>query len=273
MKVERKILPPITLDKFKNFFNYSSQIQTGESVLAYFEQTISVLEKTAVNRYYWFLVDFVNWINLECGGDIENLTPLKKNEVTGKDHSVFHHITHPEDLARVFAFSKVYINILENFDSDYVKQLRMSLYFRILNVHSEYYWVMVQYPLGMNPSLLMNEEGKLHYGLVFVTDISHIRHDGNAMMVIFDPQNQKSQLFFCNEEALLKEESVTVPEITNREKQVLRMIAKGFASKEIAYRLNIAIKTVDNHRQNMLKKTNAKSSSELVSTFLRLGVI
>ncbi|MFZ4768758.1 MAG: LuxR C-terminal-related transcriptional regulator [Ferruginibacter sp.] len=39
---------------------------------------------------------------------------------------------------------------------------------------------------------------------------------------------------------------------------------KGFSSKQIALALNIAINTTDNHRQNMLRKTQSKSTGELV---------
>ena len=49
-----------------------------------------------------------------------------------------------------------------------------------------------------------------------------------------------------------------------REKEILRLVAKGMSSKEIASELNISIGTVSQHRKNMIKRINAKDSSSLI---------
>jgi DNA-binding NarL/FixJ family response regulator len=65
----------------------------------------------------------------------------------------------------------------------------------------------------------------------------------------------------------------TLPKITSREIEILRYLAIGYSSKQIAEELNIAVKTIDNHRQNMLRKTNTKSSPELVAFGINSGFI
>jgi DNA-binding CsgD family transcriptional regulator len=52
--------------------------------------------------------------------------------------------------------------------------------------------------------------------------------------------------------------------LTDREKEILAFIANGFSTKQIADRLHISPNTVANHRKNMLAKTRAKNSTELV---------
>ena len=52
--------------------------------------------------------------------------------------------------------------------------------------------------------------------------------------------------------------------ISNREKEVLLLICKGFSNKEIAEQLNISDRTVDKHRTNLLAKTATKNSANLV---------
>jgi DNA-binding CsgD family transcriptional regulator len=52
-------------------------------------------------------------------------------------------------------------------------------------------------------------------------------------------------------------------ELTPREKDVIRLIAQGYANKEIADRLNISIHTVISHRKNITEKLNIKSISGL----------
>lgn len=52
--------------------------------------------------------------------------------------------------------------------------------------------------------------------------------------------------------------------ITPKEKEILGMIVQGFNSREIADKLFLSIRTVDNHRANMMKKTKAKNTADLV---------
>ncbi|MEA5140735.1 response regulator transcription factor [Arcicella rigui] len=52
--------------------------------------------------------------------------------------------------------------------------------------------------------------------------------------------------------------------ITPKEKQILEHIVQGYNSREIADKLFLSIRTVDNHRANMMKKTKAKNTADLV---------
>ena len=52
--------------------------------------------------------------------------------------------------------------------------------------------------------------------------------------------------------------------LTNREKDVLNCICQGFSNKEIAEKLFISPKTVDNHRTSLLSKTSSKNTASLV---------
>ena len=62
-------------------------------------------------------------------------------------------------------------------------------------------------------------------------------------------------------------------DISEREKEVLRLIGDGKTAKEIADVLFISVNTVKNHRQNLLKKLNLKSSHELVRYALEQGIL
>ncbi|MFC0184952.1 DNA-binding response regulator, NarL/FixJ family, contains REC and HTH domains [Pseudarcicella hirudinis] len=52
--------------------------------------------------------------------------------------------------------------------------------------------------------------------------------------------------------------------ITPKEQQILDLIIQGLNSREIADKLFLSIRTVDNHRANMMKKTKAKNTADLV---------
>ena len=61
--------------------------------------------------------------------------------------------------------------------------------------------------------------------------------------------------------------------LSEREKDVLRMIGEGKASKEIADSLCISTHTVNGHRQNILKKIGAYNSVEAYNVARKLGII
>jgi DNA-binding CsgD family transcriptional regulator len=59
--------------------------------------------------------------------------------------------------------------------------------------------------------------------------------------------------------------------LTNRERDVLRLIALGETNEEIAARLNISIHTVLTHRKNMLEKSGSKNTAQLLVDAIREG--
>ena len=52
--------------------------------------------------------------------------------------------------------------------------------------------------------------------------------------------------------------------LTEREKEVLKLIVKDLSNKEIADQLHISVRTVDTHKQNLLSKTGTNSTAGLV---------
>jgi len=74
--------------------------------------------------------------------------------------------------------------------------------------------------------------------------------------------------------ANILESSDTSPaaQLTAREREVLQLIAEGLKTKDIATRIHVSIKTVETHRQQMMRKLNAKSVAELTKIALREGL-
>jgi two-component system, NarL family, response regulator NreC len=61
--------------------------------------------------------------------------------------------------------------------------------------------------------------------------------------------------------------------LTAREREVLQLTAEGKTGPEIAARLHISQRTVENHRANLMRKLLLKNQSELVRYALRRGLI
>jgi two-component system response regulator NreC len=62
-------------------------------------------------------------------------------------------------------------------------------------------------------------------------------------------------------------------ELTNREREVLHLVAAGHSNAEIAERLSISSRTVETHRANMMHKLNLNSQTDLIRYALKRGII
>jgi DNA-binding NarL/FixJ family response regulator len=79
---------------------------------------------------------------------------------------------------------------------------------------------------------------------------------------------------------ILLQESITgqrrsifeVP-LTKREKEILKLIADGLSSQEIANKLFISLRTVETHRLNLNQKLDVKNTAGLVKEALKRGFI
>ena len=63
------------------------------------------------------------------------------------------------------------------------------------------------------------------------------------------------------------------PELTERETEILKMVAKGMSYKQIAERLVLSHRTVQNHVQNTLRKLQMHNRVELVRYAIRRGLV
>ena len=61
--------------------------------------------------------------------------------------------------------------------------------------------------------------------------------------------------------------------LTNREQQVFRLLVEGVLVKEIAEKLFISPKTVENHRGSIMKKLNIHSTVELIRYAVDVGIV
>jgi len=61
--------------------------------------------------------------------------------------------------------------------------------------------------------------------------------------------------------------------LTEREREVLTLIAQGLSNQEIAEKLVISVKTVNRHRENIMTKLDLHNRVELVRYAIEKGLI
>ncbi len=96
--------------------------------------------------------------------------------------------------------------------------------------------------------------------------------DGDEFLVALRAV-KKGRQYICSElaEHVMTSFTQDSVEVTNpldkislREKEVLILVAEGYSNKEIATKLNVSVKTVDNHRSNVMRKLELHSIRDVI---------
>jgi DNA-binding CsgD family transcriptional regulator len=102
-----------------------------------------------------------------------------------------------------------------------------------------------------------------------ITEISHlVKSDFYWMQAKFGLKEKQTH-------HLISTDKINNPNdiISDREKDVLRLIAQGMESKEIGETLFISTHTVNNHRRNMISRTGARDTTALIQICKMSGII
>jgi DNA-binding CsgD family transcriptional regulator len=113
-------------------------------------------------------------------------------------------------------------------------------------------------------SYITNKETGLPvYCIGMLIDMSHFKTE-NSITLSFEKLNKENGLISLIEKRLFypyKDNKF----ITKQEKSILQLMAEGLNSKMIAQKLDISCKTIENHRANMLRKTNTINVAQLIA--------
>ena len=76
-------------------------------------------------------------------------------------------------------------------------------------------------------------------------------------------------------ERYLRQNLPQLPEdlLSDREFQVMRLLALGFTNREVGSKLFIGVKTVDTHRANMLRKLNLRNNADIARFAIQNGFV
>jgi DNA-binding CsgD family transcriptional regulator len=262
------LLSPVKEEELRMSFGHTETVQYADTPYQAFEPTIQQFKKLAIGKYFWFVFNVAKWTVETCGGNLKEMLGINEVEMLHKPPQPIVNRTHPEDLQQMFAFTNYWVTYFMQLPDERKAHNRATIYMRMRNASNVYNWMMIQYA-----DQLLDGDGTILYGLTLTTNIHHIKTEGVASMSILDTYNETCQQFICVDGKSLSNTAGAVATITNREIEVLRLLAKGNSSKKIADILQLSQKTVDNHRQNMLHKTECKSTAELVVYGIKNGYV
>ncbi len=103
---------------------------------------------------------------------------------------------------------------------------------------------------------------------------------GEALLEALD-RIRRGERYLCPELATpfvmrklaTNEVSDPLSDLTPREREVLRLVAEGKTNKQAAAVLGVAVKTVEAHRANLMRKLDLHDLSSLVRFAIRVGVL
>jgi DNA-binding NarL/FixJ family response regulator len=90
--------------------------------------------------------------------------------------------------------------------------------------------------------------------------------------LVLDPEIAAEAVEITAEEST-KETDNQYDLLTDREKQVLRLVAMGQSNKEVAEALGISVKTAMSHREHLMEKLRLRNRTDLIKFAIKKGVI
>ena len=133
----------------------------------------------------------------------------------------------------------------------------------ILTMHKKKEYLRLAFSAGADGYLLKEATGDELFDA-----IGAIRNGENYVSNAFSKELTSELIQLYRSGGKLKAEV-----LTHREKEVLKLIAEGKSSKEIAELLFISIYTVNNHRAKIIKKLGLKKTADLVRYAIREGYV
>ena len=169
---------------------------------------------------------------------------------------------HPDDLSLVMDSYKRSFEFFLNLPEEERKDYKLIVNFRQRDKYGKYLNIILQLVV-----LELDKKGNIW--LVLILD------DLLPDKISFEGVNRRLIHIKSGKICLFKNElepnKKTI--LSTREVEVLGLVSKGFASKEIADKLFLSINTVNNHRQNILEKVGAVNTTEAVTYARNLGLL
>lgn len=220
-----------------------------------------LLEIFNVGDYYCYVFNLsktsFDWVSEE----IETVLGYKASET---DLPFFLDKIHPDDQPWFLSFEKKVVEFFGALRPDQVPNYKVRYDYRIKKNDGSYIRILQQVV-----TIQHSNTGAVLRTFGVHTDISHLKQEGLPVLSFIGLNGEPS---YINVDVKNKF-SPSTQLMSNREKEILRLLIQGHKSQAIADLLFISKETVDKHRKNMLTKNNASNTAELIAIAIRRGII
>lgn len=170
---------------------------------------------------------------------------------------------HPEDQIYFLNFENKLHHFFKELPSDKIEKYKVRYDFRIRNSKNKYIRILHQLIIIQHDGLNLFRSLGVH------TDITYLKPEGKPVLSFIGLEGEPSFIDVTFESIFQPTKEV----LSKREKEILKHLAEGKNSTQIAEILSLSKFTVDTHRKNILKKTKSLSTSSLISKSVNEGWI
>lgn len=189
------------------------------------------------------------------------LLGIQMDEIMAKGPKAIFSIMHPKDIPVVVDTLYQGTDFIRRLPGEEKKDYKIIYDYRLKSKDALY----VRFIQQILP-LELDANGNI-WLMLMLNDIAPARHDDQG------PQRkvvhiQSGKLFVFNDES---GNSRSI--LSKREVEILELLSKGMPSKKVADELFLSVNTVNNHRRNILEKTNTENTAEAIRYAISLGLM
>lgn len=220
-----------------------------------------VSEVFAVGPFYYYIVDFYDLSISHISKGFKEAHGVDSDQIKSINDILA--LIHPDDLIIVIrAEDTASVLVKNSIGIDKMKEYKFSYNFRFKTGTGDY-------QLYNHQSLILTTDQNGNFGksLNIHTNINHLTTTNNQKLSLIGLGGNPSYLnmdIFPEEDCPIND---VIPKniFSKRELQIIKLIADGKNTSEIADRLFISQLTVKTHRKNILSKSGCKNSADLVA--------
>jgi len=216
-------------------------------------------------EFYYFILNFYDVSFDYVHPDVEKVVGCKPDDY---NFGIIFEKMHPEDRPRTqlketaamqFFYQKLPLEKIPFYKSSYT--------FRIKGPNGDRKTILHQ-----SIALQVNEAGKIQYVLCVHSDITFLNPNIDDQVSFIGLNGEPTYYATIGEQDEFQQNG-DITLVSDREKEIIMLLAAGLSSKQIGGQLFISQHTVDTHRRNLLKKMGVQNTLELVAICLKKGLI
>jgi DNA-binding CsgD family transcriptional regulator len=213
---------------------------------------------------YFYILDLSNMkiSNVSC--EIKHIHGLQPEETIFQD---ILDLIHPDDMEYISKAETKAFELARKIGPEKFRKYKISYCFRLRNAEGSYELFNHQ---AIN--LTADENGAMAKALNIHTNISHLSCTNTFKLSAIGMFGEPSYLNIdVGDKVTLPDSSA--PVFSKREIQIIRLMADGCTSQDIANKLFIAHDTVKNHRKKILSKSGSKNIGHLIARCITGGLL
>ena len=216
-----------------------------------------------IGHSYHFVIDFFDMSLSNISESIQTIHGLDPSKLVFND---ILDLIHPDDMDFV---AKAEAKVLETFNHeigrDKYTRYKTGYCFRCKTAENDY-------KLFHHQSIILTTDinGEFIKSLNVHTDISHITTENNYNISFIGVDGEPSFMNLSVDDTL-PHDVLKSKVFSKREEEIIKLIAEGMTSENIAKHLNIAFDTAKNHRRNIMMKAGVKGTAKLIKKCIMEG--